>query len=231
MDPLTIGLLAGGSALVSGVSNWFNRKAKKDAAEASADAANEYAGIVNNQIAKTNANLTASFDEYASLMNPYATAGTDALSAQQDLMGLNGTDAQQAAVSAISESPQLQAMIASGENSILQNASATGGLRGGDTQSVLAQYSPSMINDAINQQYANLSGLSSQGMSASSAIGSAGMNLASQIGQNNIYGAGLTGDTAAADALLAGQPSGGENFGASLLSGIGSGLGTLTGLL
>lgn len=231
MDPLTISLLvAGGSALVSGIGDWINREAEKKAAEATATGAATSAATVNTQIAETNAAMLNSFNEFKTMMNPYATAGTDALSAKRDLMGMSGPEAQKAAVDAIANNPQLQEMMLQGENAMRQNASATGGLRGGNFQGALAQFRPAMVNEAINQRYEQLGGLINTGVNVAGNIGSAGMNLASNIGQNNIYGAGLTGNAEALAAQLAGQPSGLANFGMATLGGLGTGLGTYAGL-
>lgn len=101
---------------------------------------------------------------------PYAAAGTSSLKAQQDLAGLNGAAAQQAAIAALQASPEFTAKLALGEKSILSNASATGGLRGGNVQAALAQFSPQLLADQINQQYTRLGGLTQTGLSASGGV-------------------------------------------------------------
>lgn len=100
------------------------------------------------------------------------------LSAQQDLLGLNGTDAQGSAISGIENSPYFSGLVKQGENAILQNASATGGLRGGNTQAALAQFRPNMLSAAIDQQYQRLGGLTSLGQNAAAGVGNAGLNMA-----------------------------------------------------
>jgi hypothetical protein len=231
MDPFTISLLiAGGSALISGIGDWMNREAAAKAAETSAAASAASAETVNAQIAQTNAAMTSSFNEFQNLMSPYAEAGTGALKAQQDLTGANGPEAQKAAVDAIANNPQLQEQMLQGENAMRQNAAATGGLRGGNFQGALAQFRPAMVNQAINQRYEQLSGLSNMGLGAASNLGAAGMNLSANIGQNNIMGAGLTGNANAAAAMAAGMPTGWENILPAAMSGLGTGLGTYAGL-
>jgi hypothetical protein len=101
------------------------------------------------------------FDEVQKLLSPYVQAGTGSLSAQQNLIGLGGAQAQQRAIQGIATSPEMQAYINQGENALLQNASATGGLRGGNTQAALAQFRPQLLNQLINQRFQNLSGLTS----------------------------------------------------------------------
>lgn len=97
-------------------------------------------------------------------LDPYAQAGQDALGAQSDLLGLSGPEAQAAAMEQIQSSPMFTGLVEQGENAILQNAAATGGLRGGDTQGALAQYRPQMLNQAIQQRFQNLGGITGQGL-------------------------------------------------------------------
>ncbi|MFW1923709.1 hypothetical protein [Acinetobacter geminorum] len=122
------------------------------------------------------------FDAVQELMKPYVNAGTGALAGQQDLLGLNGTAKQQAAINNINNSPAMQTYLQQGENAILQNASATGGLRGGNTQSALSQFRPQLLNQLINQQYQNLGGLTSIGQNSAAGVGNAGMQSANNIG-------------------------------------------------
>ncbi|MEC6393352.1 hypothetical protein VXS72_15645 [Acinetobacter pittii] len=122
------------------------------------------------------------FDAVQELMKPYVNAGTGALAGQQDLLGLNGVAKQQAAINGINNSPAMQTYLKQGENAILQNASATGGLRGGNTQSALSQFRPQLLNQLINQQYQNLGGLTSIGQNSAAGVGNAGMQSANNIG-------------------------------------------------
>lgn len=93
-----------------------------------------------------------------------------------------GAKAQQAAIDQFQQSPMFQALARQGEDAILQNASATGGLRGGNTQGALAQFRPALLNQQIQQQYQNLAGLSALGQSSAAGVGSGGMAAASNIG-------------------------------------------------
>jgi hypothetical protein len=87
---------------------------------------------------------------------------------------LQGPQAQQQAISALQASPQFQALQQQGENAILQNASATGGLRGGNVQAALAQFRPQILSSLIDQQYSRLGGLSSMGQLTNQNIASMG---------------------------------------------------------
>lgn len=121
------------------------------------------------------------YDKMVELMAPYVNAGYGALGSQQNLLGLNGNAAQQNAINAIQNSAAFQSALQQGENSILQNASATGGLRGGNTQGALAQYSPQLLNQYIQQQYSNLGGLSGMGQASAAGQANAGQASASNI--------------------------------------------------
>lgn len=123
------------------------------------------------------------FDALQRVLSPFVNAGTGALGAQQALLGLDGGDAQQQAIAALQDSPQFQALTQQGENAILQNASATGGLRGGNVQSALAQFRPQLLAQLINDQYSKLGGLSSLGQNAAAGVGNAGIQTGGNIAQ------------------------------------------------
>jgi hypothetical protein len=126
-------------------------------------------------------------------LKPYQQAGLDALSGQRALIGLNGQAAQGAAIQGLANSPEMAAYIQQGENALLQNASATGGLRGGNTQAALGQFRPGLLAGLIDKQYERLGGLTGLGANttgmvfqtgASAAAGqaNAGMQVAGNIG-------------------------------------------------
>src|SRR4051812_7283439 len=71
------------------------------------------------------------FDQSRTDLLPWLNAGQSALGGLQDILGLSGADKQQAAITGIQNSPQFAALDRVGTEGILQNASATGGLRGG----------------------------------------------------------------------------------------------------
>jgi len=67
---------------------------------------------------------------------------------------------------------------------LLQKASATGGLRGGNIQAALSRFRPSLLNSLIEQQYGRLGGLTQLGQS--SATGQAGSGLTSASNISNL---------------------------------------------
>jgi hypothetical protein len=125
----------------------------------------------------------AAREEMRTLLNPYVSAGTPALQAQMAALGLSGQEAQQAYVTEQEQSPIFQALARQQEEALLQNASATGGLRGGNVQGALAQFRPQLLNQFLEQQYGRLSGLSQLGQASAAGVGAAGMQSANQIGQ------------------------------------------------
>lgn len=114
-------------------------------------------------------------------LQPYANVGAPALAQQRALTGLDGPEAQRAALAMIEQSPEMQAYVQQGENAMLQNASATGGLRGGNLQGSLAQFRPQLLAELVNQQYGRLGGLTALGQQTTQNI--AGLGQASAAGQ------------------------------------------------
>lgn len=121
------------------------------------------------------------FDKLVELMSPYVTAGTGAMAEQQALIGLKGQEAQAAAVAQQEQSPIFQALTQQGENAILQNASATGGLRGGNVQAALSQFRPQILNSLIEQQYNRLGGFTKLGQASAAGQAEQGMASADSI--------------------------------------------------
>lgn len=114
---------------------------------------------------------------------PYQAAGLQAFQQQQALAGLQGQQAQRAAIGALEASPEYQALARQGEEAILQRASATGGLRGGNVQAALAQFRPAMLQQLIDQQYQRLGGFAGTGLQTTGALASMGQSAAAQQGQ------------------------------------------------
>ena len=115
------------------------------------------------------------FDYIRDLLKPYVEAGTPALEQQKALIGLAGPEAQQAQISQLESSPIFQALLKQQEDALLQNASATGGLRGGNFQAALAQFRPNMLNQQIENQYGRLGDFINLGSGAASGLGGAAM--------------------------------------------------------
>lgn len=75
-------------------------------------------------------------------------------------------EAQRAAIARISGGAEMQALSKQGEEAIMASAAATGGLRGGNTASSLAQFRPQLLNSLVNQRMERLAGISAMGQSS-----------------------------------------------------------------
>ena len=203
---LSVAAAVVGSAVVGGVMS----------SSASKSAANKAAGAQTQAAEMGVEEQRRQFDAMQKLLAPYSEAGVGALGAQQNLLGLNGNSAQASAINALQQSPQFTSLLQQGENSILQNASATGGLRGGNTQAALAQFSPALLAQTINDQYARLGGITSLGQNAAAMQGNAGM----QTGNNIANLLGQAGSAQAGNALAQGRANAG--MWNSLAGGVGS---------
>jgi len=142
-------------------------------------------------------------------LQQYAQAGAPALEQQQALIGLRGPEAQRQAIAGIEGGQQFQALSRQGENALLQNASATGGLRGGNIQGALGQFRPQLLNELINQQYGRLGGLAATGGTVAQNLASSGLSATGElarIGQASAAGVGTAGSQTGANiANLLGQ--------------------------
>lgn len=184
-------------------------------------------GIAANKAAETQSKAAGAgidetrrqFDAMQATLKPYVEAGQGAMQGQQALAGLSGAEAQAAAIRSISESPEMQAFAQQGENAMLQQASATGGLRGGNIQGALAQFRPQLLSNLINQQYQRLGGLTQLGQASAAGLGAAGMQAGESIaGLLQQQGAAQAGGQLAQGAMWQGVPN-------ALMTGMGTYMG------
>ncbi|WP_343518091.1 hypothetical protein [Sphingomonas sp.] len=156
-----------GGSLLSGL---FGGKSAKKAAQQRAQA-----------IQQAIAEQRRQYDQSRSDFMPFLNAGTGALGQVQGLLGLNGGDIQQQLIDSLKGSPSFTSRFNTGADTILQNAAATGGLRGGNTQSSLANFGSSLLSDVIQQQLGNLGGLVNIGSGTAGDLGSLGQSNANSI--------------------------------------------------
>lgn len=189
-----------GTGIMAGVSLFGadqQASAARDASGAQSDAAMAGLQLQREQMEKLREILKPYTDAGMggiSGMQEYAKPGVGAMNKQADLAGLNGPDAQRAAVAEISSSPELQAMMQQGENAMLQNASATGGLRGGNLQGALSQFRPQMLNQAIQQRYGQLGGFANMGLGINQNIAQLGQASAAGVGTAGLQSANNQGN-------------------------------------
>jgi hypothetical protein len=125
----------------------------------------------------------AAREELRTLLQPYTEAGGPALQAQMAALGLAGPEAQQAYVTQQEQNPLFQSLARQQEEAILQGASATGGLRGGNVQGALAQFRPQLLNQFLEQQYGRLGGMTQLGQRSAAGVGASGMEAAGSIAE------------------------------------------------
>lgn len=156
-----------GSAIIGGV-------VASNSADKAANAQTEssQAGIAEQQ---------RQFNAIQELLKPYVDAGTGAIGAQEALVGLSGDAAQQKAISALEASPQFASIVDQGEEALLQNASATGGVRGGNIQGALAQFRPQVLSQLIESQFGKLGQIAQTGQASAAGQAQAGQTTGTNI--------------------------------------------------
>jgi hypothetical protein len=120
------------------------------------------------------------YDTMQGQISPYLAAGQNGMQGYEDLLGINGNDAQSGAINGIKTGAQYQGGMQTANENILANASATGGLRGSNTSNILANTSISTLNGLITQRLAGYGQLMNNGLNSVSAS-----QAASNVFQNN----------------------------------------------
>lgn len=154
------GILGGGS----------EKKAAKKAMRAQVEA-------MDKAIAEQRRQYDTTREDYA----PYRETGYEGLAGLGDLVGTNGNEAQGTAIEALKSSPFYQALLRNGEEALLQNASATGGIRGGNTQRGLADFGADTLASTIDRQISALGGLAGMGLGATNSLAGFGQQTANNV--------------------------------------------------
>jgi len=172
-----------GSSIISGNKA---KKASKKAQAAQIAAINSGMGEINNDFTASSARF-----------QPYQEAGDTGIAALMQLLGLSGSGPQAEAIGGLKASPQFESLYRTGEEAVLANGSATGGLRGGNIQSSLANFGSDTLAKLIEAQIGRLGGLGSLGAQTAEAQGNLGANKALAI--SKLFG--QQGDTTAGGIL------------------------------
>jgi hypothetical protein len=141
------------------------------------------------QIAGQDANVAEQrrqFDITQGNLQPFQQAGQSAVGSQQDLLGLNGPEAQQAAFAAMENSPGQQFLRDRAQKNLLRNSSAIGGLGGGNVRSALVEQGVGFAQQDLQNQFSRLGQLAGQGQGAANSIGQFGQNASTNIGNSMI---------------------------------------------
>ena len=209
-DPVTASIV-GGTSLLGGL---VQGNSARQAAKAQTQAAQQGIEEQRRQLEESRRILqpyVGAGTEAIGGLQPYAQAGVGALQQQQALIGLLGPEAQQQAIAQLEQGAGFQSQVRQGEEALLQRASATGGLRGGNIQAALAQFRPQMLQQEIEAQYGRLGGMTALGQTTT-------QNIA-QLGQASAAGQSAAGlQTGANIANLFGQ-QGAARAGARLAQG------------
>ncbi len=230
MASVTLGVIGLGSAAIGAVG-------ASSAANAQEAAANN-ATAVQEQM----------YNQTVAREQPYVAAGGNALTALMQGEGLatgqsdpnvaNGSLSAPFNPANLAQTPGYQFALQQGEQGVADQASATGGVGGGNTLKALTQYGQGLasttyqqqFNDYLTQQqqqFGNLQTLAGSGQNAAANLGALGAQTGQNIG-NNIIGAGnasAAGTVGATNAITGGINNLSSNYLlSSLLGGGGSGL-------
>lgn len=164
-------------------------KAAQNAAKTQADAAEKASQIQKDM-----------FDQVRSDLNPYRTAGSNALAQLMSGMGQDGQFMKTYSGQDIYDDPSYQFRVNQGNNAIQGSAAAQGGLLSGATLKALQNYGQESASqeyqNAYNRfnadqtnQYNRLSNLVGIGQNAAAQTGNAGTQTAQAIANNTMQGA------------------------------------------
>ena len=225
------GIAVGGATLISGLAQ---SEAAESAAAAQTGAAQ--AGIEEQR---------RQFDALQALLKPYVEVGAPAMARfqaygeagpkafeqQQAIAGILGPERQREAIAQIEQGGGFQARVQAGEEALLQRASATGGLRGGNIQAALAQFRPQMLGQEIERQYGRLGGFTDIGRETEANLLKIGQASAAGVGAQGITtGTNISNLLAQQGAAQAGaEIAQGRAYGA-IPTAISGGLGLFSGL-
>jgi hypothetical protein len=125
-------------------------------------------------LANTQNRVGGLFGQAQSALSPFSSQGTQANSLQAALSGAMGPDAQRAAFAQYQESPGVDYARSQAEKAITRNASATGGLGGGNVLSELMRNAVGTYLQDFGNQFNRLGNVADRGLSAAST--GAGLN-------------------------------------------------------
>jgi len=132
-------------------------------------------------LALTQQRTSGLYDKGIGYYEPYTEAGIGAYNQQAALSGALGPEAQQSAYAAYQQSPGVAFAQQEAERAILRNASALGGLGGGNVRDELSRRAVGTYMQDFQNQFGRLGDVSAQGYNAASqAAGMRGMQAGSE---------------------------------------------------
>lgn len=174
-------------------------------------------------INKSIAESARQFDVTQKSLASEQALGEAAIGGYRGLVGLDGADAQQTAIDQLRNSPLYQSIFNNGRDTILATASATGGLRGGNSIDALSRMGADTLSQTIQNQLGNYAGAINVGVGADNSVGQFGENAVTQ--QNSLR---LGGAEARANGLFqraAINQQNWNNFGSFLDSAVSAAIG------
>lgn len=99
-------------------------------------------------------------------LNKWVNPGVQANNQQAALSGAMGPEAQAQAYAAFQDSPGQQFLRERGEQAVLRNAAATGGLKGGNVMKALSDYGQGMAQQDFQNQFNRLGNVADRGLTA-----------------------------------------------------------------
>lgn len=196
MDPLTMGLLLGGSALGSGIGGFFQSSAAKDAANAQAQAAANALAFQQKVYGDTQQNF-----------KPYLGAGKGAINQLAGLYGIGPGGTGQQNYSAFTQSPDYNFALQQGNLALQRQGAAAGNLLSGGQLKAGQQFGQGLASQQFGNYFNRLLSLATMGQnSAANAATSAGTmanNIAStQLAQGNYQAGGMIGQANALSSIF-----------------------------
>jgi hypothetical protein len=131
----------------------------------------------------------AQFETTQEQFKPFQQAGVRALDQQQLLLGLRGVPEQEQALREFRVSPGQAFLRQRGEQALLRQSAAIGGLGGGQVRSELQQQGIGFAQQDLQNQLARLGSIAGQGQAATSNVAGFGAQAAGQMGQLGMQGA------------------------------------------
>lgn len=129
-------------------------------------------------VSQANQQAQAQYEQSRQDLLPYMTAGQNALSPTQDLLGLNGQDAADAAMANFQSSPGYQYQLDQGLRAVDAGAAAKGMLRSGATLKAEQTLGNNLAAQDFSTYYNRLNSLANMGLSAGSAAAGVSNNAA-----------------------------------------------------
>lgn len=121
------------------------------------------------------------FDITQESFRPVIEAGNSARNQQMNYLGLNGVDEQKKAFDNFTASPGQQFLRNRAEKSLLRNASAIGGLGGGNVRTALQEQAVGLAQQDYGNQFSRLGAVAGQGNTAITNVGQFGASATNNI--------------------------------------------------